>query len=159
MKKLILTSFFIIIFFASCDSTKNIWHKNGYCDFFKRNKITYKTDEPLAVFVDWNDNFHIFNQLTQEHICTKSATKFISNLSRMCHNDYFERIAILTFCSGYTKHSKIFDTLNDSALVQFVDYKKTDNFTYYQIKPLESPSSVLNFCFSPDFMYCDCASY
>ncbi len=129
---------------------------DGRYVFYTENNVEYKTSEPLSVFVDWNNMFHIFNKVTREHVATKSRKIFVSALSRMCSQNNFKRIAVLTFCSGYDKDSFVFEAIHDSSLVESLGEKEEGEYKYYQVKALEEPYPVLNFCASYNFMYCSC---
>ena len=148
------TLFLLIL--ITCRKNPNIWHIDGSYTFYTAGSFEIKCEEPLSVFVDHDNNFHIYEKKNHIHFITKSKTRFIQELSRICAANYYERITVLTLCSGYNKQTKIIDALNDITLVSKTEYETKGNGTYITAHSLERPSPQLKFLFSPDFMYCTC---
>lgn len=147
---------FILISFITCKKHTDIWNADGSYTFYAANSFDIKCKEPLAVFVDYNNNFHIYEKKNRIHFITCSKTRFIQELSRICAANYYDRITVLTLCSGYNKQTKIIETLNDITLVSKTEYETKENVTYITAHSLERPSPQLRFLFSTDFMYCTC---
>ena len=145
-----------LFIFITCRKNPNIWHVDGSYTFYSSGSFEIKCKEPLSVFVDFDNNFHIYEKKNHIHFITKSKTRFIQELSRICAANYYERITVLMLCSGYNKHTKIIDALNDITLVSKTEYETGENESYLIAHSLERPSPQLKFFFSHDFMYCTC---
>lgn len=151
-----ITCIVFLLIFITCRKNTDIWNSDGSYTFFRTDSFDIKCKEALSVFVDYENNFHIYEKKNRIHFITHSKTRFIQELSRICAANYYERITVLTLCSGYNKQTKIIETLNDITLVSKTEYETKGNETYITAHSLERPSPQLKFFFSPDFMYCTC---
>jgi len=153
---ILFTCIFFLLVFITCRKNTGIWNRDGSYTFYTTGSFEIKCKEPLSVFVDDDNNFHIYEKKNHIHFITYSKTRFIKELSRICAANYYDRITVLTLCSGYNKQTKIIDALNDITLISKIKYETEGNVTYITVHPLEIPSPQLRFFFSTDFMYCTC---
>lgn len=146
----------IAIGLSNCKSTDSIFctvgEKEAYI-FYTKDNIDYKSSEPLAVFIDHEGMFHIFELEHKIHYTTLSRTKFIEQLSKICSKNYYERIAYLTLNKKPNRYAVIEDIILDSTLVQITGYKTQDAHSFKNVRPLEEPNPELRFCFGDDFIY------
>lgn len=147
----------IYILFCSLTGCSSLDHQDKSFVFYKSNDIELICTEPLAVFVDWNNTLNIYDSVNHNHYSTKSRTRFISTLARICSENYYDHISVLTLCSGYNKDEVISDILQDSALVRTISYERKGASLFTTVKPLETPCPVLRFEFSTNYMYCTCS--
>lgn len=154
---LITISIFIFSFFIiSSSSVKTTWLSNDSYTFYESGNLKLKCSEELSVFVDFDNTINIYDAIGKKHYSTKSRTRFISILSKICSENYYDHIAVLMLCSGYNKQAVIFEILQDETLVQTVSYEEKDNTVIATVKPVEIPCPHLRFIFSLDYMYCTC---
>lgn len=148
--------FSIYILFCTLTGCSSLDHQDKSFVFYKNGDFELTCTEPLAVFVDWDNTINIYDTINKNHYSTKSRTRFISTLSKICSENYFENISILWLCSGYNKYTLISDILQDTTLVNPISYSRSGDSTIITVKPLETPCPVLKFLFSTDNMYCTC---
>lgn len=150
----VLFAFYIL--FCSLTGCSSLEHQNKNFVFYKSGDLELISEEPLAVFVDFDNTLNIYDTVTHNHYSTKSRTRFISTLARICSENYYDHISVLMLCSGYNKQTLISDILQDTTLVREVSYERKNNSLFTTVKPLETPCPVLKFEFSTDYMFCTC---
>jgi len=149
--------FAVYIIFCSLTGCSSLNHKDNSFVFYKTATQEYSCTQPLAVFVDFDNTLNIYDNITRTHYSTKSRTRFLSTLSRICSENYYDHIAVLMLCSGYNKQTVLYDILQDTTLIQYTTYQQEGDTLYTTAIPLESPNPVLKFKSCPDYIYCTCA--
>lgn len=143
-------------FIISSNSVTRTWLPNSSYTFYESGNFKLKCSEQLSVFVDFDNTINIYDAIGKMHYSTKSRTRFISILSKICSENYYDHIAVLMLCSGYNKQAVILDILQDETLVQTVSYERNGDTLITTVKPVETPCPQLRFIFSLDYMYCTC---
>lgn len=145
-----------VLIFVNCKSTDTIFcnagEKEAYV-FYSKDNVDYKSSEPLAVFIDREGRFHIFELEHKIHFSTLSRTKFITELSKICSAKYYKRIAYLTLNTKANRYAVINELIMDSTLVQITGYRTEDGHSFKNIRALEYPNPELRFCFGDDFIF------
>lgn len=131
--------------FADTDST------SSYV-FYTKNGIDYRSSEPLAVFIDHEGVFHIFEMENKIHYSTSSRTQFVTELSKICEKKYYKQIAYLTLNKKSNRYAAINDIIMDNGLVQITGYKTESGHSFKNVRSLEYPNPELRFCFGNDFI-------
>lgn len=148
--------FSIYILFCTLTGCSSLDHQDKSFVFYKDGDFELTCTEPLAVFVDFDNTINIYDNVHKTHYSTKSRTRFISTLSKICSETYYESIQVLTLCMAYDKQTVLYDILQDTTLVRPLSYIENGDTLTTTVKSLETPCTVLKFNFSPEHMYCTC---
>lgn len=147
----------IYILFCSLTGCSSLDHEDKSFVFYKSENFELVSTEPLAIFVDYDNTLNIYDSVNHNHYATKSRTRFISTLSRICSENYYDHISVLMLCSGYNKQTLISDILQDATLVRPISYERNGASLLTTVKPLETPCPILKFDFNAEeYMYCTC---